>query len=188
VALVSRRSLLATLAAVPLLALAAPAAASGGWDRLLAPPGTCGAQEDRGATVRAQERAMRCLINFARRSEGTAPLRARGKRLAKAADRKAADILRCGEFSHTACGRPFTYHMQATAYAAGCYGAGENIAWGSGQLGTVRSIMRSWLASDGHRANLLNAEFRDHGVALRTGSLSGHDGAAVWVHQLGYHC
>ena len=184
----SRLSLLATLAAASLLALAAPAAASGEWDRLLAPEGACGAQQERGATVRAQERAMRCLINFARKSEGLARLRAHGKRLAKAADRKAADILRCDEFSHTACGRPFTFHMQATAYAAGCFGAGENIAWGSGRLGTARAIMSSWLNSDGHRANLLNADYRDHGVGLRTGKFSGYAGAAVWVHQLGYHC
>ena len=47
---------------------------------------------------------------------------------------------------------------------------------------------RGWLDSDGHRANLLNPRFRDHGVALRTGTLSGNAGAAVWVHQLGYHC
>jgi uncharacterized protein YkwD len=182
----SRTLLIPVLAVAALLALAAPATAAGPWDRLLAPEGTCGAQRDRDASVRAQERAMRCLVNFARRSEGLPPLRSRGKRLAKAADRKAADILRCGEFSHTACGRPFTYHMQA--YAAGCYGAGENIAWGSGHLGTVRSIMSSWLDSDGHRANLLNARFRDHGVGLRTGRLTGYAGAAVWVHELGYHC
>ena len=179
----------AVLALAALLALAAPARADGpSWDRLLAPQGTCGAQTDRGASVRAQERAMRCLVKFARRSEGVKPLRARGKGLAKAADRKAADILRCGEFSHTACGRPFTFHMRATAYGAGCYGAGENLAWGSGALGSARSIMRSWLDSDGHRANLLSARFRDHGVGLRTGRLSGYAGAAVWVHELGYRC
>jgi uncharacterized protein YkwD len=183
-----RLVLLSTLSVAALLALAAPASADGPWDRLLAPQGSCGAQTDRGGSVRAQERAMRCLVNFARRAEGLAPLRKRGSRLSKAADRKAADILRCGEFSHTACGRPFTFHIKATSYAAGCYGAGENIAWGSGHLGTVRSIMSGWLNSDGHRANLLNARYRDHGVALRTGRLSGYDGAAVWVHQLGYRC
>src|SRR5688500_14118712 len=106
-----RLVLLSTLSVAALLALAAPASADGPWDRLLAPQGSCGAQTDRGGSVRAQERAMRCLVNFARRAEGLAPLRKRGSRLSKAADRKAADILRCGEFSHTACGRPFTFHI-----------------------------------------------------------------------------
>jgi uncharacterized protein YkwD len=179
---------LSLLAIVAFLALAAPAGAAGSWDRLLAPERTCGAQTARAATPRAQERAMRCMINFARRAEGRRALHVRGGRLMDAADRKAADILRCGDFSHTACGRAFTFHMRATAYATGCYGAGENIAWGSGPLGSVRAIMRSWLHSDGHRANLLDPRFRDHGVALRTGTMSGASGAAVWVHQLGYRC
>jgi uncharacterized protein YkwD len=52
----------------------------------------------------------------------------------------------------------------------------------------VRAIMRSWLNSDGHRANLLDARFRQHGIARRTGSFSGYAGAAVWAHQLGYRC
>jgi uncharacterized protein YkwD len=129
---------------------------------------------------------MRCLVDFARTSEGLRPLKVRGTRLMAAADRKARDILRCGDFSHTACGRSFTFHMRA--YTTGCYGAGENIAWGSGSLGTVRSIMSGWLHSDGHRANLLNPRYRHHGVALRTGALRGHAGAAVWVHHLGYRC
>ena len=182
----SRSLLIGVLALAASLALAAPASADGAWDRLLAPAGSCGAQTDRSASARAQERAMRCMVNFARRAEGLKPLRSRAKRLARAADRKARDILRCGDFSHTACGRPFTYHMRA--YAGGCYGAGENIAWGSGRLGTVRSIMSGWLNSDGHRANVLNARFRDHGVGLRRGTLGGHAGAAVWVHELGYRC
>ena len=170
------------------LALAAPAAEARSWDRLLAPAGTCGVQADRSASVRAQERAMRCMLNFARRANGVRPMLARSGRMTRAADRKAADIVRCGAFSHTACDRPFTYHLRASGYAAGCYGAGENIAWGSGPLGTVRAIVRSWLHSDGHRHNLLSPRFRDHGVALRTGRMGRATDAAVWVHQLGFRC
>ena len=179
---------LSFLVVLTFLALAAPAGAAGSWDRLLAPEGRCGAQTERSATPRAQERAMRCMLNFARRADGHRALHTRTARLMRAADRKAADILRCGDFSHTACGRAFTFHMRATAYATGCYGAGENIAWGSGPLGTVRSIVRGWLHSDGHRANLLDPRFRDHGVALRRGTMRGVRRAAVWVHQLGYRC
>jgi uncharacterized protein YkwD len=183
-----RLPLLALLALMTALALAAPAAAAGSWDRLLAPAGTCGAQGDRSASARAQERAMRCMLNFARRAHGVKPVLARSGRMMRAADRKAADILRCGAFSHTACHRPFTYHLRTAGYAAGCYGAGENIAWGSGPLGTVRATVRSWLHSDGHRENLLNPRFHDHGVALRTGRMGNSAGAAVWVHELGFRC
>src|SRR5829696_5091505 len=119
-----RLPFLALLALTTTLALAAPAAAAGPWDRLLAPAGTCGPQTDRSAGVRAQERAMRCMVTFARRAHGVKPVLARSSRMTHAADRKAADILRCGAFSHTACHRPFTYHIRASGYAAGCYGAG----------------------------------------------------------------
>ena len=33
---------------------------------------------------------------------------------------------------------------------------GENLAWGSYQLATPKSIVRSWMHSPGHRANILN--------------------------------
>ena len=170
VARMCRVLLVAALAVAALVAApSAPASARGPWDRLLAPEGTCGAQTDRGASTRAQERAMRCMVNFARREQGLSGLD-RTRALMRAADRKARDILRCDEFSHTACDHPFTFHMQAMGYAAGCYGAGENIAWGSGSLGTVRATLRGWLESDGHRENLLNARYADHGIGLRTGS------------------
>ena len=40
-------------------------------------------------------------------------------------------------------------------------GRGENLAWGSGSRSTPSSIVRAWMASDGHRANILSAAFRD---------------------------
>ncbi len=174
--------ILAALLAAPASAQAATAA-----DRLLAPVGACGAQLDQTASARTQERAMRCMVNHARRAAGLASLRSRGTHLGRAADRKAADILSCG-FSHTACGNAFTLRMAQAGYARGCFAAGENIAWGSGPLGSVRGVMESWLSSPGHRANLLSPRFADHGIALRTGVLAGEDNAAVWVHQLGHAC
>ena len=49
---------------------------------------------------------MRCMINFARRAAGVSPLLGTDSRLMTSAERKAADIVRCQQFSHTACGRP----------------------------------------------------------------------------------
>jgi uncharacterized protein YkwD len=182
------RRLAAVLAAATLVIAAPAAQAAGPYDDLLAPTSQCAPQTDRSASVDAQELAMRCMMNFARRAVGVSPLLGTHSKLMLSSERKAADILRCQQFSHTACGRPFTYHQQQVGYASGCYGAGENIAWGSGSNGTVRSIMSGWLNSAGHRANILNAKYRDHGVGLATGTMSGYTGAAVWVHQLGYRC
>jgi uncharacterized protein YkwD len=185
----SRRLLVLVSSLAALLAVTAGSAhAAGPYDRYLAPTTQCTPQTDRSASVDAQELAMRCMVNFARRAAGVSPLVGTNTKLMTSADRKAADILRCQQFSHTACGRPFTYHMQQVGYATGCYGAGENIAWGSGSYGTVRSTMSGWLNSDGHRANILNPRFREHGVGLVTGTMSGYPGAAVWVNQFGYKC
>ena len=41
----------------------------------------------------------------------------------------------------------------------GAWSAGENIAWGSGELGTPARIVDAWMHSAGHRANILNRAF-----------------------------
>lgn len=63
----------------------------------------------------------------------------------------------------------------ASAYPhrAGAYSIGENIAWGGGSLGTHRAIVRAWMRSAGHRANLLNPRFRDVGVGVPPGCMAG---------------
>jgi uncharacterized protein YkwD len=57
--------------------------------------------------------------------------------------------------------------------------AGENLAWGTGALGTARGIVAAWLASPEHRANLLRPSFRRVGVADLVGAFLGHSGAHV---------
>ena len=42
-------------------------------------------------------------------------------------------------------------------------GAGENIAWGQA---TPEEVMRAWMNSDGHRANILNSKFTKIGVGF----------------------
>jgi len=124
---------------------------------------------------------MLCLVNRARSSRGLEPL-ATPQSLTRAADRKTGDILRCDEFSHEACGREFTYWMTHFGYH-GC-SEGENIAWGSGNLGTPRSIFQSWMHSQGHRENILGS-YEDTGIGLRTGALEGYGGAHVWTQEFG---
>lgn len=130
---------------------------------------------------------MRCLTNFARRQVGLRGL-AYASDLGGAADRKAGDIIACDEFSHEACGRDFDYWMRRSGYLGdGCWRAGENIAWGSGRLGSVRSIFAAWLHSPGHLENILGS-YSQVGIGLRSGSIDGYSGAAVWVQQFGSHC
>ena len=46
------------------------------------------------------------------------------------------------------------------------YVLGENIALGTMQLATPAAIVDSWMRSPGHRANILNADFRDSGIGV----------------------
>ncbi len=159
--------------------LAAPAGAAGS---LLAPPSKCGGQKSRGAKEHRQEKAMRCLIGYARQRSGVSPLRPQ-KALARAAGSKAGDLERCG-FSHNACGRPVDYWPRKTGYASGSWLVGENIAWGRGRRGSARSVMADWLASPPHRAVILGSRFEHSGLGLRT-----KRGVAYWALQVGcHHC
>jgi uncharacterized protein YkwD len=133
------------------------------------------------ASAKAQERVMLCLVNHARSARGLPPLVA-AKPLLKAADHKSRDIIRCNEFSHEACGREFTYWMTHFGYE-GC-SEGENIAWGSGGLGTPASIFKAWMRSQGHRENILGP-YEETGVGLQSGKLEGYGGAHVWTQEFG---
>jgi uncharacterized protein YkwD len=56
---------------------------------------------------------------------------------------------------------------------------GENLAWATRRYGNARSIVRSWLRSPGHRANLLRPGFLRIGIGARVGTFAGHRHAVV---------
>jgi uncharacterized protein YkwD len=144
----------------------------------------CAGQGNAAAPSTAQEETMLCLVNGARRSRGLGPLGAPAS-LTRAAARKSADILRCDEFSHEACGREFTYWIERAGYH-GCR-EGENIAYGSGSYATPRSIFQMWMRSSGHRENILGP-YEDIGIGLQVGALEGTGGAHVWTQEFGSPC
>jgi uncharacterized protein YkwD len=154
---------------------------------LVAPTSVCPHQADLSQPAGVQEQAMRCMTNFARRHAGLGDLGNAGS-LDRSAARKTADVIRCDSFSHYACGRQFTYWMQRSGYlSARCWRAGENLAWGTGDLASVRRIFIAWLHSPEHRANLLG-RYSQIGVAVSVGDLEGHAGARVWTQEFGSHC
>lgn len=57
--------------------------------------------------------------------------------------------------------------------------AGENIAWGTGPQGSAQSIVAGWMASPGHRENLLRRSFTRVGVADLSATFLGYRGAHV---------
>jgi uncharacterized protein YkwD len=154
---------------------------------LIAPPDACPNQDDLDASPGVQEESMRCMANFARQRTGLGEL-SDAPELDLSAGGKLEDILRCDSFSHSACGREFTYWMQATGYiAASCWHAGENLAWGIGEEGTVRAIFRAWMRSPAHRRNILG-DYSQLGLAIEVGTLAGRAGTHVWAQHFGSHC
>jgi uncharacterized protein YkwD len=151
---------------------------------LLAPPSVCPGQQDSEQTLRADKQAMLCMINFAREKSGDVPLALAGP-LTRAANRKSSDILRCGEFSHEACGFEFDYWIGRFGYPQFC--VGENLAYGSGGFATVSAIFGLWLHSTGHRKNILG-DYTDVGIGLRKGLLEGTQRAIVWTLDFGGPC
>ena len=139
------------------------------------------------AAVAAQESTMLCLVGEARERYGLPPL-AGSETLRQTAVEKGGDLLRCNEFSHTACGRAFTYWIEESGYmSADCWRVGENLAWGVDEEGTVGSIFRAWMRSPAHRANILG-DFEETGVDLRVGQLGGLTGVHLWTQHFGSHC
>jgi uncharacterized protein YkwD len=153
---------------------------------LLASPASCPGQSDPSAPAVVREEAMICMTNFARAAFGLEPL-SEVKELDDSALAKAGDVLRCG-FSHFACDREFTFWIRAAGYIGeSCWRAGENLAWGAGEYGSVRSIFRAWMDSPTHRQNLLG-DYEHVGVGVLSGDLEGHAGAQVWAAHFGSHC
>ena len=160
-----------------------PAASAAG---LLAPRGSC--PEARRGNPAAEEATMLCLTNYARAQVGEVALEPAAA-LQGSASEKTEDILRCDSFSHNACGREFSYWIRASGYMSSeCWRVGENLAWGTGEYGTVSSIFRAWLRSPEHRENLLDADYTQVGIDLQVGDLEGERGAHVWTQQFGSHC
>ncbi len=168
-------------------ALGGPRAVPEASPRQAAESGGCRADLGLDAPAAAQEATMLCLVNGARARLGLPPL-SQTTELRESAVAKTADLLRCDEFSHTACGRPFYYWIAETGYMGSpCWRVGENLAWGVEEEGTVGAIFRAWMRSPAHRANVLG-NFGETGFDLRVGTLGGLAGVHLWTEHFGSHC
>jgi hypothetical protein len=181
----------AFVAAILLFALGVvPAFGEGGggrYARYVASDDVCPGADDTATTDDAALRTMGCLLDYARRRQGLSTLRL-DPRLNRAARLKLDDNLRCGEFSHTACGSPFSSVFRRAGYLSGArsYRIGENLAWGTYGLGSPRSIVEAWLDSPGHRENLFRSSWREMGIALaRPTAFLGHGQVVLWANEFG---
>jgi uncharacterized protein YkwD len=153
---------IAILVALSALVLVAPASAMG------AAPCVSASATPAKVAKPAIVRATLCVLNAERARYRLRPLRL-NRRLSKAAGRHARDMARRKYFSHDSLGgRSFVDRIRRAGYLRGArrWSVGENLAWGTHGRSTPLSILRMWMASPGHRANILSPSFREIGIGL----------------------
>jgi uncharacterized protein YkwD len=124
------------------------------------------------ATMSKNERTLLETVNDVRAAHNLQPLEV-DTTLVRAARDYSTTLIRRDIFTHGALGpRLASYGARGTLF-------GENLAWGTGRKATARSIVGSWLASPGHRANLLRPSWKRVGIGSRTGEFLGYYGATV---------
>jgi uncharacterized protein YkwD len=114
--------------------------------------------------------ATLCLINNERARIGE-PALLEDARLASAAAGHSRDMDTRGYFEHVSpSGQTVLMRIQASGFIPNGgrvgYAIGENIAWGTLWLGTPRAIVHAWMASPGHRANILDGAYRYTGIGI----------------------
>jgi uncharacterized protein YkwD len=122
--------------------------------------------------------AAACLVNQERTRRHLVPLRL-NKRLSQAAAGHARDMVARDYFAHdTQGGGNFVSRIVKTGYVAphAFPSLGEDLAWGSGTLGTAREILKGWMNSPGHRANILCRKFHEMGMGVAIGVPGGDNG------------
>jgi uncharacterized protein YkwD len=113
--------------------------------------------------------ATLCLVNGERARFGVAPL-IEDPRLTSAAGGHSQDMVEHHYFEHVSpSGQTLLMRLRASGFIPNGnvgYTIGENIAWGTLWLGTPRTIVKAWMQSPGHRANILDGAYRYSGIGI----------------------
>ena len=120
-------------------------------------------------------RATLCLVNRERTSRGEVALRADGH--LEAAAQGHSESMAAGDyFEHFGPGGQTPLdRMRAAGYIYSSrigFAIGENIAWATGSSATPEAIVAAWMASPGHRANILDGRFRDSAIGVAPQALA----------------
>jgi uncharacterized protein YkwD len=135
--------------------------------------------------------ATLCLVNRERLAHGEVALRPNA-RLALAAQHHSADMAAGDYFEHDGRhGDTPLSRMRASGYIFSShigYAVGENIAWATLWMATPKAIVAGWMASPGHRANILDATFRETGIGVSPhplASLAHGQAGAIYTQDFG---
>lgn len=131
--------------------------------------------------------AIVCLINQQRKAHHRRALRTNrslNRQAAAYSERMVAERF----FAHVdPLGGTIDRRAKASGYLKGAYewALGENLAWGSGSRGLPASIVAQWMASPGHRENILDRTWTDVGTGVAAGNPLGGTGGATYAVEFG---
>lgn len=133
-------------------------------------------------------KATLCVINRKRADAGLGDLEMDG-RLVRAATTHSEDMVARDYFDHNGpLGDTVITRALKAGYLTGTelrWQLAENLATGTGSLGTAAGIVRQWMQSPPHRANLMLPDARDAGIGLLRGR-PGAKGGATFTLDLGF--
>lgn len=131
-----------------------------------------------GANAAQVNNATLCLLNQERATAGIAPLTSE-PRLARMSDEYAAQMVAQDFFAHVSpSGQTMIDRFAAASYDF--RKAGENLAWSTSSVATPVRIVKAWMASPGHRQNILDPGFREVGMGYAIG-----DSNTTFVNEFG---
>ncbi|MER6998067.1 CAP domain-containing protein [Streptomyces sp. NPDC000410] len=142
-------------------------------ERRAAPPKPSRSKAPSGAV--AAEATVLSLVNAERAKVGCSPVRADAS-LGALAGAFSADMAARGFFDHTDPDGDDPWDRARQSGVSGL--GGENIARGQAD---ARTVMDSWMNSDGHRANILNCDYKTLGVGVHFA-----DGGPWWTQDFGF--
>jgi uncharacterized protein YkwD len=123
------------------------------------------------AAYRPRQRVV-AWVNAHRAAAGLRPVRI-SFAVHRAAELHARDQAAMGFMTHTGSdGSDAGQRIRRQGYTWSMWG--ENVAYG---YGTARAVVRAWMNSPGHRANILNRSFRHIGVGVQRGA----NGLLYWT-------
>ncbi len=115
--------------------------------------------------------------------------------LQRAARAHSKEMIGRDYFSHNSFnGESFSNRLKRYGYTPQpnrYWTVGENIAWGSGSMGSADSIFKGWMNSTGHRANILNGKFKQIGIGAFRGTYvdkktgKTHTNTTMWTADFG---